>query len=381
MSARSMTRAASAVAGFGIVALATSCGSAPTPTPPKDPDAHHPDGAGGGTLCTSYAANPDKPAPTGDGPLVLRVVMRGAPSSRAMCDVLSTRAGARLDPVTIERDMHEVWKTGLVDDVYVAREPAPGGIVLAYELRAREEVTKVVLVGAPAGVSAADLEAELPTPGLVDPRRDWKAERSLLWELRGMGYRKATVDRKLIRDPAGGATLQFTLAPGKPTVVGKLELTGLSVLDPTRTAAELFTRVGAPVSDDAMERDTLVLSASGYDAGLLDVRVEPPRVVESEDGATANVTWAVTEGAVYRVGKVEFSGDLRGTPDEYLKLSRVPKKGDVFRRSDFASAIALVTAFHATKGETVNVVPETTIDRPHHTIDLKVVVTRAAPSP
>lgn len=353
---------------------ASSCSSAPTAPAPK-PDAGRAEGTGGGLLCTSYAETADKPAPSGDAPLVLRVVLRGMEQRREMCDLMSTRAGGRLDPATIERDMREIWRTGFVDDVWVAKEPAPGGVLLAFETKPRKEVTRVALDGAPKE-AASELEELLPGAGFVDPARDWKIARSLSDALRSHGYRRASVAYRVVDEPTGEATLRFTVTAGTPVLIGKVELTGLSVLDASKLSAGFYTRPGAAVAEDALARDALVIASAGYDAGLLDLRVDPAQVVDDADGRSVTVTWRVTEGPVFRVGKVVYQGDLRGTSDEYLKLSRAPKKGDVFRRSDFAAAIAAVTSFHTSKGETVTVDPQSSVDNDRHVVDLTLVVTR-----
>lgn len=352
---------------------ASSCGSTPN-TPAPKPGVHHREGTGGGLLCTSHAETPDKPAPSGDTPLVLRVVLRGMDERREACDVLSTKAGARLDFETIERDMREIWRTGFVDDVFVAKEPAPGGVVLAFETKPRREVTRVTLEGAPKEAEA-ELQELLPGAGFVDPARGFEIDRSLEDALHSHGYRKASVAHRVV-DDEGGGTLRFSVTPGTPVLIGKVDFTGLSVLDASKVSAGLYTRVGAALADDAIERDTMVMSSAGYDEGLLDLRVDPAEVADAADGKSVTVTWRVTEGPVFRVGKVEFEGDLRGTSAEYIKLSHMPKMGEVFRRSEFAAAIAAVTSFHAAKGETVEVLPNTSIDRAKHVVDLVVVVTR-----
>ncbi|MFO0617551.1 MAG: hypothetical protein U0414_33465 [Polyangiaceae bacterium] len=359
-------------------AMALACASCTAAGPPPSPTTTIPEtreaASGRGLLCTSFAATPAT-TPAGDGPLVLRVVLRGLEESRSMCDVLTTRAGTRLDPLAIDRDLREIWRTGLVDDVRASSEPAPGGILVAYQVRPRAEVARVTLEGAPAGVPIDELEAQLPKPGPDDPSIDWRVGRELLSSLHGYGYRHASVARRVDRDPEAGASLVFALSPGAPLRVAAVTFTGLSVLDPKRLSESLYTRVGAAVADDALERDGLVLSAAGYDAGLVQIRVDPPVVSESPDGLLATVTWPVDEGPVYRVGTIQFVGDLRGTSDDYVKESRMPKKGDVFRRSDLASAIARVTAMHAAKGETATVDPETQIDPKTHVIALTLHVT------
>lgn len=367
-------------------ALALGCSARPTPPGSIDGAASSsasPTTAGpSGARTTLCSASPRKAQATSAGANIVRVLTSGleAPAGEkrsAVCDVLSTRAGAAFDSATVERDLHELWKTGLIEDARVTRESAPGGIALTFELVPREAITKVTLAGAPSSIPSEILSALLPTAGLDDAARNWKVDAALASELRPFGYRHASATHRIDRDPATGATLTFTLEPGALTTVSDVKFTGLATLDAKKIAEGLMTKPGAPVSEDALDRDTLVITSAGYDAGLTDIRVDAPTVVESPDGAHATITWAVVEGPRYRVGKIVFDGDLRGTSDDYVKRASLPKSGDTFRRSDFVAGLTKITAFHAANGETVTLDPETQIDPKTHVISLKIHVSRA----
>lgn len=79
------------------------------------------------------------------------------------------------------------------------------------------------------------------------------------------------------------------------------------------------------------------------------------------------------------MGTILFVGDLRGSSDDYAKRARVPKRSELFRRSDLNAAFANITAFHAASGERVSVAPEVQLDAETHVVDLTVRVTVLRP--
>lgn len=280
--------------------------------------------------------------------------------------------------------MRELWRTGLFDDLRVTREPAGDGTVVTFELTPREEITLVSLEfspPAPPNQAAAHLELDplLPDPGLHDPSSDFASTNSVLGTLREMGFRRASATTRLVRDPATGTTLVFTVAAGTPTTVDAVKVTGLAILDQKKFSSELVTKVGEPVSDMAVERDGYMIAAAGYDEGLLQIHVGDPTIVESADGTHVTVTFPVEEGPQFKIGTIRFVGDLHGTSDEYVKRARAPKKGEVFRRRDLMAAFANITAFHASSGETVTVNPEVSLDAKTRVVDVTAHVTLMRP--
>lgn len=332
-------------------------------------------------LCTSFSGGT---TPPGEGAIIARVLARGpippeAEKRGTVCELLRTRAGARLDTTIVESDVRELWRTGLFDDVRVTREPAGEGIVVTYELAAREEIARVTLQGVPASVSTSDLDFLLPSAGLHDPKADFDAEHGMIGALRDLGYRRASASHRLDRAPATGTTLVFTIEPGAPTTIDALKFAGLVILDEKKILAGLVTRVGEPIRDAAVERDGLVIAAAGYDEGLLQIHVGDPVIADTADGARVTVTFPVEEGPQFRIGTVKFVGDLHGTSDEYVKRARIPKKGEVFRRRDLVAAFGNITAFHASSGETVTVDPEVDLDAKTRVVDITAHVTLMRP--
>ena len=135
------------------------------------------------------------------------------------------------------------------------------------------------------------------------------------------------------------------------------------------------SKSGAPASDEILTRDALVIAAAYYDHGMLQVKVSDPEMVESRDGAYADIEIRVQEGDVYRLGAIHVAGDLLEPEGEYLRHFITPKAGDVFSRSVIAADVDRIREYQRARGFPSDVEPETVLDPDKKRIDVTLKVT------
>ena len=71
--------------------------------------------------------------------------------------------------------------------------------------------------------------------------------------------------------------------------------------------------------EDAFERDLLLITAFYYDHGYINVKLGKPEIELSADKQFLYITIPIEEGDQYKIGKIDFNGDLLLPKEEYFK--------------------------------------------------------------
>ena len=139
-----------------------------------------------------------------------------------------------------------------------------------------------------------------------------------------------------------------------------------------RKAVEL--EEGAPISEALVERAALLVSAFYFDNGFLNVKVATPARDRAKDG-TVRVSFKITEGPVFKIGKIRAS-KVGGDLEKEILAKVTTKPGEVFRRSKLKSDLDAVRAMFQARGEKVDVDPSTELDPKRAVVDIDLVVTK-----
>jgi len=130
---------------------------------------------------------------------------------------------------------------------------------------------------------------------------------------------------------------------------------------------------GKPYRSPVLERDRLMMSSYYYDRGMVNVSISEEQVSYSEDGRFADITIEITEGPIYKVGKLRCVGDLASTEKRCLELLGV-KSGEIFNRTRVSEGLERIRSFQASSQKGTSVEPETTLDPKKQTLDLAIAV-------
>jgi len=366
----------------GLLALiaAGACSSAPTKSAtviPQAPPTSEADELARDHVCESIPTLSSSPKPhDSDAAVVVRISTRGYREPEKVCKYLRTHAGGPIDNAVIDKDVHDLWETGLFDDVEVWRQGIAGGLALTFSLKARPSFASTRLDGV-RGIPGVDTSL-LPAAGaLVDKAQLFKVKRSILDELAVNGYEHADVSYTTERQEDGSNELVFNVEAHAQTVVEKVIFAGNKSVKDGDLMAVMGTIPGHPFSRDMLTRDALVVAAAYYDRGYLMVQVDEPTVVESPAGDSAQVTIDIREGDVYRLGAVHVAGDLLQPEKEYLKSFWSSKQNDVFSRATVIADIEKMKDYQAQRGFQSSIEPVTEIHADKKTIDITLRISPA----
>jgi outer membrane protein insertion porin family len=186
------------------------------------------------------------------------------------------------------------------------------------------------------------------------------------------GWDEAKVSHVVELDGGGKARVKIVVVEGSRATVGKITFVGVGGGREAglRKAVELSE--GAPLDADRLARAILLVAAFYYDAGFVNVKVEEPKRTKAADGTTA-IAFRITEGPVFRVGKLSVSRVDPATQKDILANLKV-KRGEIFNRSKLKADLADIESRTQKSGKPLSAEPETKVDAKAGLIDITLAV-------
>lgn len=313
---------------------------------------------------------------------IARVVIEG--NSRVDAEAIrihvESRAGAELDPATVDRDVRSIFGMGFFDDVGVERRAEEAGTILVFRVIERPLVREIQVRGNDK-IDDDDLEAAFK----VHPRTILDAQKvrrgiddaKKLYEEKGYLDVEITPHYTKVPDtPNNEVVVTYMVNEGEIVRIQEIAFEGNDVFSDRRLRGVITTKTewflsgftGAGVMNaEALKTDTERVTAYYYDNGYITVRVDEPKVERRDDGLY--VTFKVDEGEVFVVGDIQFAGDVRA--DLELRDGLDLRPGEVFRSSQLRKDILKITDRYGDVGYAfVNIEPETAIDQSAQKVDV-----------
>jgi outer membrane protein assembly complex protein YaeT len=176
--------------------------------------------------------------------------------------------------------------------------------------------------------------------GISDRQRPLTTKNAILDYLARKGYLRARVDPK-IADDGSHRVVHFNIRPGIRYRDVKVALRGPAperLKDIQSLIAAQHLQVGA---DRDPSRLTGAVTGYYQQRGYLAVNVDPPVFDLDEDGHKGRIVLPITEGPLFHVGDIEFSGNQALTGDS-LRAGLPVEAGQVFEPARLEPAAAAI---------------------------------------
>jgi len=329
-------------------------------------------------------ASPTAPidsAPSSSGEKVQKVDVRGNQKidREAIIEKIGTKAGDSLDEEQVRKDIVSIHKLGYFDEIKVDLE----GGTLFFTVKERPAINRIIFFGNDQ-ISTDDLKGVLTvkTYDIYDENLVRESVRKLQKHYEDKGYYLAKVDYS-VRPSHEKDMVEILFRVReydkvkikKITFLGNTNFTDDQLKHVLRNTQEGGFFSWATNSGNFKEldfkNDMQMLQVWYLNEGHVRFRNEPPIVTVSEDKKWVFITIKVDEGKKYKMGPVDFTGDLLFPKDELYEALSL-KTGNIFsiikRNQDI---LALTEKFQDLGYANVNVVPNLDI----HDNDLTVSMT------
>lgn len=291
-------------------------------------------------------------------------------------EVVAPREGATLDATTVRADLEALFAQGMVRDAQAIAIPfADKRVLLAYFVTELPFISKVRFEGL-SGVRADDLRDVAPSGARASGLELKKLGNAVTDELIERGYMNAQVNVTTASVEGGTVEAVVQVSEGVRTVVQKIRFVGNKRVSEKDLAVAIKTQVGAPFRQEVADLDAMYLSSVYYDRGMVNVRVSPETAAPGKPEAL-ELTFKVTEGDVFKLGKLSLTGFSLGDDKELLK-GLESKPGAVFSRAALQRDMERLKDRANKKGLRVNVTPITNVDADKKLVDIALELEKQA---
>ncbi len=276
---------------------------------------------------------------------------------------LFTHPGDTYDPATIERDFNSLWNTGYFENLQIAREDTPKGIILDIIVKEKPTIREINYKGLNS-VSQSDVldrfKKEHITGFSVESPYDPTKLARVIDVIRALlaehGHQFATVKPDIKTIPPSSVTVNFIIKEGPTVKVGNITFTGNRAVPSRelRAAMKNLRPVGIPHSiflenlfartydASKLEEDTERVRRALQDRGYFRAGVADPITHIRNEGGLSLLTFRprqgkridiripVDEGERYRLGGVTFTGNTHVPNVKALRAQFPTKDGEWF---------------------------------------------------
>ena len=274
---------------------------------------------------------------------------------------VKTQAGEPFDPKTVNEDLKRLIELGYFDDVQIRVEDARGGKRVVFTVKEKPRIQAVSILGNSEIKKDDIIEAMGTKSGSVLNMSVLSEDLEKIRELyRKKGFYQTTVEYKLEQTDPRMARLNIVVKESKKLYIRKIDIVGAKQVSVSDLKDEMGLKEKGFLSwimqtgvlkEELLDRDSAAIENYYNNRGYIDARVGQPQVDIKDDGIT--ITFQVEEGERYKIGNVNFKGDLLVDEKKLLEVTKLPamaKKKEYFDRSVVREDIAKLNETYSDMG-------------------------------
>jgi outer membrane protein insertion porin family len=284
---------------------------------------------------------------------------------------VKSREGGPFSADQVREDVRAIFALGFFSDVQVDIRSTPEGKEVTFVVVEKPGV-KEVLVKGNDKIKYDDIKEKVTiTPRSILNLEKVKENAEQIRKLYfSRGYYGVKVDPRINYLDSNEAVITFQIDEGPKGRIRQIRFTGnqkisSSDLRKVMTTAEwnllsFLTKSGV-LDEDVLKNDIQLLTAYYIDHGYLDVKIPDPKV-DLRNPKRIRIDIDVNEGPQYRVGNIDFKGDVLTTKEQLFRTIKL-RRNDVYSTTAIRRDIGALTELFANRGYAyVDVSPETAVD-------------------
>ena len=320
----------------------------------------------------------------------IHVEGNGKVESEAILHLLTLKPGSAPDSEKIRNDIRSLHELGYFSDIQIFQDSTPEGLDLIIQVREKPAVTRIDFKGMEA-LKEEDIRKSMETSLYTILNQGAIASDMNLIEKKYVekGFYLAKATYTLEEKGQNEVELTFHVDEGGKVLVGDVFLLGNrhftdgELID--KLASRPFTRwsatLGAPsiYQDDLVKRDLEFLTYYYKDHGFAEVQVRKPLTLMDPDKHFVRITFELEEGAQYKVGSLQVSGDVGEDlyPAEELLAAMQLRSDSLFRYSKFSKDIEMLVDKYGDLGHAyVDVNPKVNFDQDQQLVHINYEITK-----
>ena len=287
----------------------------------------------------------------------------------------------------VREDVRTIYGLGFFRDVRVDVEPFEGGLRVVFHVVEKPTISSVNIQG---NVNVESEKAReritVKSQTIVNEATIKESVRNLHKLYQEQGYYFARVEAILKDGAANTVALTFLIDEGESVRIETVTFRGnqsvsrkdvLSSMETSEWGVFSFIAGSGIFKEDELQKDLVRIRVLYESRGFLNVQVGQPVIREDRARGWLNITIPISEGFVYKVGKVELRGGEDVVPPEELRGTMELYPGDVFNRTLLLRDVQRISRAFAERGYAfADVRPATKINEPQKTADLVLDISK-----
>ncbi len=271
---------------------------------------------------------------------------------------MQTRVGKPYDERTVEEDIRNLYATGTITNVRIFGEPKPDGVKVIVVVQAKAQLSEVLLNGV-VRLKLARVRKEISAkPGDTLNEAGIEADRQKIIDYyTGKGFSEVDVKSNVeVNDKLGTARVTFTINEGDKVEIHSVKFEGNAAVS-TKDIRKVvktkpknllsFITKGGRLNTEALEQDVAAIRELYQSRGYIDVAVSAPRIDRID--SRVDVTFTISEGIQYHVGKVSYSGALVFTQDELVRNVKI-KTDEIYSPQALRADVRVLQDLYGSRG-------------------------------
>ncbi len=316
------------------------------------------------------------------GAVVEKIVIKGnrkieADAIRAK---LASKEGGPLDDAIIRQDIQDLFSLGYFYNVEVDRSEG-SKVTLTYTVTEKPSVSEIAYDG---NDEIEDSELK-ETTGLkpyeilnMAKIREAVEKMEKMYEDKGFFLARINFKVEPTKEP-DNVKLTFDVKENDKVRVKRISFIGNKKMASGKLKAAMATQEGGFFSfvsgsgaykQDAFDRDVQMLSYLYFNDGYVQVKIDRPQVYVTPDKKAIYITIRVEEGEQFKVGSVDFTGDLLFSRAELFETTHIQEQ-DLFRYQVLQEDLKALQAKYGDLGYAyANPIPRTRIREADREVDI-----------
>uniref|UniRef100_A0A7V6A4U1 Outer membrane protein assembly factor BamA n=1 Tax=Desulfobacca acetoxidans TaxID=60893 RepID=A0A7V6A4U1_9BACT len=277
----------------------------------------------------------------------------------AIVGVMQTREGDLVNPTKLREDLKAIYKLGYFTDVRFDISETPQGRVLTIIVKEKPSIHDIIFRGN-FNIKSKALKDAMEIKNLTvasEPIIKEAIEKGLK-VYREKGYYGAKITYSLEPLTPEEVNLVFNVEEGGPVTIKEIRFEGNTaftakelkkVIETKEKGLPLISRItgAGKLVQERLEQDAEKIGAFYFNHGYIKAKVGEPKV--DVEGGWAYITFPITEGPQFKVGKVDFQGDLLESKEDLFKKIHINKE-NIYSREVIQKDITTLSDLYADQG-------------------------------
>jgi len=284
---------------------------------------------------------------------------------------IRSREGGTFSTEQVREDLRSIFGLGYLTDVQVDIKSTPKGKEVIFIVVEKPSIKEVLITGNQKLKLEDIKEKTTLTPRSILNLEKVKENAEQIRKLYfSKGYYGIKVEDKIDYLETNEAVITFNIVEGPKGHIKKITFKGnekikSSDLRKVMTTKQwnllsIISKTGV-LDEDILKNDLQLLTAYYFDNGYLDTKVSEPKI-DFRDPKRIQIEIEVKEGPQYRIGNIDFKGDVVTTKEDLFRVLTI-KRNDVYSNTAIHADVNALTEKFANEGYAyVEVAPETAVD-------------------